>query len=202
MLGESLAVIVSDMIPMTQADNTSDGGRARPADSSRNGSPTVRSDSRKPPQIVRLLPFRQKDNDASRVNRLPDSHYDAERERPMNTPYKVCPNCGQPAVVSMPTCQRCGHQYRTQVASSEPTQYVLSKPKASISLIGAMWLLSGLAVLLGPLIPGIGSLLVLRHFSSSYADYRDTIYRFDALMPLFLNLAATIIAIYLGFVNL
>lgn len=26
-------------------------------------------------------------------------------------PYKVCPNCGQPAVLSMPRCGRCGRPY-------------------------------------------------------------------------------------------
>jgi hypothetical protein len=28
-----------------------------------------------------------------------------------NQPFKVCPNCGQPAVLSMPSCRRCGQSY-------------------------------------------------------------------------------------------
>src|SRR2546421_5665060 len=31
-----------------------------------------------------------------------------------NQTHKVCPKCGQPAVLTMQTCQRCGHGYRTQ----------------------------------------------------------------------------------------
>jgi predicted RNA-binding Zn-ribbon protein involved in translation (DUF1610 family) len=31
----------------------------------------------------------------------------------MNADYKTCPQCGQPAVPKMQTCQRCGHGYST-----------------------------------------------------------------------------------------
>ncbi len=31
----------------------------------------------------------------------------------MVAPHKVCPRCGQRAVLDMPACGRCGHQYRT-----------------------------------------------------------------------------------------
>ena len=29
----------------------------------------------------------------------------------MTQPYKRCPQCGQPAVIEMPQCRRCGHSY-------------------------------------------------------------------------------------------
>src|SRR5437868_7271119 len=32
----------------------------------------------------------------------------------MQTPYKACPKCGQPADLTSSQCQRCGHRYRTQ----------------------------------------------------------------------------------------
>jgi hypothetical protein len=37
----------------------------------------------------------------------------------MMLPHKVCPRCGQPAVLEMPRCRRCGHAY--PAAGVEPT---------------------------------------------------------------------------------
>lgn len=46
----------------------------------------------------------------------------------MSVPHKVCPACGQPAVISMQQCQRCGHVYRTAPAPSPPQPTVYSMP--------------------------------------------------------------------------
>jgi hypothetical protein len=40
-------------------------------------------------------------------------------------PYKLCPQCQQPAVLSAPSCGRCGQQYRTQFATPDQTQVVI-----------------------------------------------------------------------------
>lgn len=41
------------------------------------------------------------------------------------TPYKICPNCQQPAALTVPACLRCGRQYKTQFAPpSQQTQVI------------------------------------------------------------------------------
>jgi hypothetical protein len=41
----------------------------------------------------------------------------------MTQPYKVCPRCGQPAVLQMPQCRRCGLPYPAQPAAAPPPTY-------------------------------------------------------------------------------
>src|SRR5689334_15491083 len=36
----------------------------------------------------------------------------------MAQPHKTCPKCGQPAVLTMKQCGRCGHTYRTDFAAA------------------------------------------------------------------------------------
>src|SRR5579871_331354 len=42
----------------------------------------------------------------------------------MTQPYKLCPQCQQPAVLTQTVCKRCGHQFRTQFVPANPTQAI------------------------------------------------------------------------------
>ena len=46
----------------------------------------------------------------------------------MTQPYKVCPNCQQPAALSQTACGRCGRPYRTQFAPPNKTQVFICLP--------------------------------------------------------------------------
>jgi hypothetical protein len=47
----------------------------------------------------------------------------------MSQPYKVCPQCKQPAALDLQTCLRCGHLYRTQfVPPTQQTQMFVPPP--------------------------------------------------------------------------
>jgi|SRR5579871_1184013 len=37
------------------------------------------------------------------------------------TPHKFCPQCGQPTVLQMPQCARCGHLYHTPPSAPHPS---------------------------------------------------------------------------------
>ena len=71
----------------------------------------------------------------------------------MTQPYKVCPKCQQPAVMTMQACGRCGHVYRsaappdrTLFVSPAPTKPAFSKwaddtdDKPDQFAIGALWI--------------------------------------------------------------
>jgi hypothetical protein len=57
--------------------------------------------------------------------------------KPMSIPqsYKICPRCGQTAMLHISVCGRCGHTYRTQFAAADQTQAVfVGFPAASSSM--------------------------------------------------------------------
>jgi hypothetical protein len=86
----------------------------------------------------------------------------------MNTTpaHKICPVCGQPAVLSMSACGRCGHVYRTVFSpAGQPMQtMVIPSSDAINQLVGeyksffhqCMWVAFGLGVPTG----GLGLLLL------------------------------------------
>jgi hypothetical protein len=66
----------------------------------------------------------------------------------MNNTFKNCPNCQQPAILSMVACQRCGHRF-----TSAPTPSLLPIepfPDSSVSVLRTTnWLLLGVILMLG-----------------------------------------------------
>src|SRR5437588_8920507 len=74
----------------------------------------------------------------------------------MSIPHKICQNCGQPAVLDMPACRRCG-----QVFPSQPAPPPLSPPKIQlptqenpeINPGGGVWGKILFCALIGALVP-------------------------------------------------
>lgn len=73
----------------------------------------------------------------------------------MSQPYKLCPQCGQPAALQTMVCQQCGRHYRTQFVTPDQTQVVMppppvypqyspfpTQPPANVTSIAAMWVLT------------------------------------------------------------
>ncbi|MEJ5296632.1 MAG: hypothetical protein WHZ52_01200 [Armatimonadota bacterium] len=81
-------------------------------------------------------------------------------------PYKICPECGQPAELQAQLCARCGHAYRTQFT---PTGQPVTPPGATDgrTQMGQLWApspqqqpSSGVIAAIAAAI-GLGALLVL-----------------------------------------
>ena len=61
-------------------------------------------------------------------------------------PYKICPQCQQPAVLTASQCGRCGRQYRTQFVPPQQTQDVPAplvrsyrmKPILAVGMVAAL----------------------------------------------------------------
>ncbi len=80
----------------------------------------------------------------------------------MNQPYKVCPHCGQPAVLAMPQCRRCGFVYPTVPMTPERSAAVSRGRRAAPLLVLLVFAL--LLIVLGV---GLSRSLFSRHSSAN-----------------------------------
>jgi hypothetical protein len=88
----------------------------------------------------------------------------------MTQPYKVCPQCSQPAVLEMPQCRRCGFLYRASpqisMASSNLASHPPERSRAERNRVRNRMLFGMLGVLL--LLVGVAAGLI-RLFSTASA---------------------------------
>lgn len=87
----------------------------------------------------------------------------------MNQPHKVCPQCGQPAVLEMPQCRRCGYSYPVLSVPSPFSQPAMTK-EPSHKRRALTGVLCVMALLVGVLAVGIRSLSVLFSAESTSSD--------------------------------